>query len=146
MSENFTTKNGCAKEGFLDEEIITARSILNRKKSNEFVSVQVSQSLDETIKLMHKLDLSQLPVTSNGEVVGSISESCVLNALLEHSKEEIDSIGEIMTEPFPLVDLSATTQEISTLINKRNGAVFVKDITGNPQIITEYDLINAIAG
>ncbi len=131
---------------FLDEEIITARSILNRKKSNEFVSVQVSQSLDETIKLMHKLDLSQLPVTSNGEVVGSISESCVLNALLEHSKEDIDSIGEIMTEPFPLVDLSATTQEISTLINKRNGAVFVKDITGNPQIITEYDLINAIAG
>ncbi len=131
---------------FLDEEVITAKSILSRKASSEFVSVDIAQSLDESIATMHEGDLSQLPVTADGKVVGSISEHSILTALLNRAKEDIGSIGEIMAEPFPEVDKNATTQEISALITKENGAVMVKDMVGNHQIITHYDLINAIAG
>ena len=54
-------------------------------------------------------------------------------------------IGDIMNPAFPIIDIQDSCQEISARINKENSAVMVKDISGDFHIITEYDLIQAMA-
>jgi cystathionine beta-synthase len=50
-----------------------------------------------------------------------------------------------MTSSFPFVDLNTTIDKITTIINKENMAVLVEDQNGNIEIITQYDIINAIS-
>jgi cystathionine beta-synthase len=50
-----------------------------------------------------------------------------------------------MNKPFPFVDLKTPVSEISKLISKENTAVLVKKQTADLAIITEFDLIEAMA-
>lgn len=133
---------------FLDtaNEVLTARGILESKKETNFLTVTKGQPLREAIQLMRELGISQLPVVDNEEVVGSIAEHRLLSTLLENPEDATKTVGELMTTAFPFVSLDATSKEISALINKDNSAVLVKDLAGQTNIITEYDLIHAIAG
>ncbi len=128
---------------FLDNDgPMTAKQILDRKGHNEVYSVEKTVKLKEAIEMMRHNDLSQLPVRHNGDVVGSIDESTILNALLEGGANDVASI---MKPPFPKVSLAATSKEISAHIKKGSSAVMVEDIAGMDNIITEYDLIQAMA-
>ncbi|RZK15526.1 MAG: pyridoxal-phosphate dependent enzyme [Pedobacter sp.] len=50
------------------------------------------------------------------------------------------------TEIVTFVDLNTSIDKISSLINKENSAVLVEDESGKIEIITQYDIINAISG
>jgi len=131
---------------FLDDVLPDAESIVRRKDRREIVTIPKDKPLKEAIHLMKQKDISQLPVTDNGRVVGSVTEHKVLSALLADPAAANHPVAEHMAQPFPFVELKATTKEISSLINKENTAVLVKDRSGSMQIITEYDLIHALAG
>ena len=133
---------------FLDDQEgrINALKIIRNKEIKKFVTIKKEKSLKEAIGLMKDLGISQLPVVDNGEIIGSVMEHKILEALLNDPGEVLKTVDNIMAKPFPFVDAGATTKEISALINKDNSAVLVKDDKGNAHIITEYDLIQAIAG
>jgi cystathionine beta-synthase len=132
---------------WLDEESrdITAANIVSRKQLKKFLTVSPDQTLSEAIALMKELGLSQLPVMKNDEVVGSVTDHSLLTHLLDGA-ERNQKVSTVMGKPFPYVDWASTTKEISARINRENSAVLVKDIGGTTHIITEYDLIQAIAG
>ncbi len=50
-----------------------------------------------------------------------------------------------MTASFPFIDLNTSVDKISSIINKDNMAVLVEDEDGKIEIITQYDIINAIS-
>ncbi|MDZ4845891.1 MAG: pyridoxal-phosphate dependent enzyme [Chitinophagales bacterium] len=131
---------------FLEVTMPDAESIIRKKEVKHFLTIAKDKSLREAIAVMKAKGISQLPVTENGELVGSVSEHIILNALLNNLADAQKNVGELMSPPFPFVDLNATTKEISALINKVNSAVLVTDRGGHLHIITEYDLIQAIAG
>lgn len=130
---------------FLDESNVplTAGKIVARKESSAVVSVDKTEKLRGAIATMKELQISQLPVVEGDQIVGSISESVILDALMDGGA---DNVGSIMKPAFPYVVWNTPVKEISALINKDNSAVLVKDIAGTTHIITEYDLIQAIAG
>ncbi|MNT65066.1 CBS domain protein [compost metagenome] len=78
-------------------------------------------------------------------VVGKITESDILSALLENPALKSSSVQDVMTKPFPFVDLKTSIDKISALINKDTQAVLVEDEFGKINIITQYDIINAIS-
>lgn len=131
---------------FLELSMPDAESIISKKEVKQFLTIGIEQPLREAVALMKAKGISQLPVTQNGELTGAVSEHRILNALLNNPADAQKSVGELMSAPFPFVELNATTKEISALINKENSAVLVKDRSGRMHIITEYDLIQAIAG
>lgn len=131
---------------FLETVMPDADSIISKKEVKQFVTIEKNKSLREAIALMKANGISQLPVTENGEIAGSVSEHRILSTLLNNPDDAKKNVGELMSLPFPFVDLKATTKEISALINKENSAVLVTDRQNNLHIITEYDLIQAIAG
>ena len=78
-------------------------------------------------------------------VIGKVTESDILNALLENPSLKSQPVQSITTPSFPFVDLNTSIDKISGMINKDNIAVLVEDANGKIEIITQYDIINAIS-
>lgn len=134
------------ERGFLQDEKLTAKSILAKKEATEIVTLDATKSVLEAINTIKSMNISQIPVTQQGMIVGKIAESDILSALLENPGLKSAPIAEIMTATFPFVDLNTSIDKISSLINKENSAVLVEDESGKIEIITQYDVINAISG
>jgi len=134
------------ERGFLQDEKLTAKSILAKKEATEIVTLDATKSVLEAINTIKSMNISQIPVTQQGMIVGKIAESEILSALLENPGLKSAQISEIMTATFPFVDLNTSIDKISSLINRENSAVLVEDESGKIEIITQYDIINAISG
>ncbi len=133
------------ERGFLKDEKLTAKDIIRKRGKQEIVTIDCEKSVLEAINTMKSLNISQIPVTQKGLVVGKLSEGDILNRLLENSGIRSQKVETIMTAPFPFVDLNSSIDRISALIDKDNSAVMVECADGVFEIITQYDIINAIS-
>lgn len=133
------------ERGFLQDEKLTARTIIRSKENQDVVMIDCEKTVVEAIGTMKTLNISQIPVTQKGMVTGKLTESDILSALLDNPSLKSQPVKNISTKPFPFVDLNTSIDRISSLINKENSAVLVEDESGRIEIITEYDIINAIS-
>jgi cystathionine beta-synthase len=134
------------ERGFLEDEKLTAKSILAKREPQEMITIDSEKTVLEAINTMKALYISQIPVTQKGMVVGRVTESDILTALLENPSIKSSKVAAIQTASFPFVDLNTSIDKISGLINKENSAVLVEDLNGKIEIITQYDIIGAISG
>jgi cystathionine beta-synthase len=132
------------ERGFLKDEKLTAKDIIKKKERQEIITIDCEKTVLEAINMIKSLNISQIPVTQKGMVIGKITESDILDALLENPALKSHPIRSITTAPFPFVDVNTSIDRISAMINKDNIAVLVED-QGNIEIITQYDIINAIS-
>ncbi|MEN0055547.1 MAG: pyridoxal-phosphate dependent enzyme [Mucilaginibacter sp.] len=131
--------------GFLKDGKLTARDIISKKEVQEIITIDCEKSVLEAINTIKSLNISQIPVTQKGMVIGKITESDILASLIENPSIKSQPIKNITTAPFPFVDLNTSIDKISTMINKDNIAVLAEDEQGKIEIITQYDIINAIS-
>ena len=133
------------ERGFLTDEPVTAKAIVDRKQIKNLVAASVSETVASAFKKMKEMNLTQLPVMDGDSIVGSLAEHTILQLLMDNPVHREDEVGKVMGKPFPQVALSATASDISKLISKDSTAVLVKTNAGNWSIITEFDLIEAMA-
>lgn len=133
------------ERGFLQDDKLTAGSILAKKEQQDIVTIDCEKTLMEAIGNMSSLKISQIPVTQKGMVVGKLAESDILKALLENPSLKSAQVQSIMGPTFPFVDMNTSIDRISALINRENSAVLVEGENGKIDIITQYDIINAIS-
>jgi len=131
--------------GFLKDEKMTARNIIQKKENQQIITIDCEKTVLEAINTIKSLNISQIPVTQQGMVIGKITESDILNSLIENPSIKSHPIKNITTAPFPFVDQNTSIDKISAMINKDNIAVLV-EANGEIEIITQYDIINAISG
>ncbi|MBS1501033.1 MAG: pyridoxal-phosphate dependent enzyme [Bacteroidetes bacterium] len=134
------------ERGFLKDEKLTARDIIRKKERQEIITIDCEKSVLEAINVIKSLNISQIPVTQKGMVIGKVTESDILDALLDNPALKSSPVHTITTPSFPFVDLNTSIDKISSMINKDNIAVLVEDEKGGIEIITQYDIINAISG
>jgi cystathionine beta-synthase len=134
------------ERGFLKDEKLTAKSIIAKKEQTEIFTIDCEKTIAEAINTMNTLNISQIPVTQQGMIIGKLAEGDILKALMENPSLKSASVKDIMSASFPFVDLNTSIDKISALINKENSAVLVEDESGKFEIITQYDIINAISG
>ncbi len=113
--------------------------------ARELVQVAPSDSIAAALERMRENDFSQLPVFEDGKPVGALYEDKVLSLALEGKDLKKVVVREAMGEPFPVVQASATVDQITSCITRDCPAVFVSLSNGNFDIITKYDLLHAIA-
>jgi cystathionine beta-synthase len=131
--------------GFLKDGKLTARDIISKKENQEIVTIDCEKTVLEAINTIKSLNISQIPVTQKGMVIGKITESDILDSLIENPGIKSQPVKNISTAPFPFVDLNTSIDNISGMINRDNIAVLVEDDNGKIEIITQYDIINAIS-
>src|SRR5580698_8282310 len=131
--------------GFLQEAEITAIQLIERHKHHRLVTVKNTDTIHEVVSLMKKYNISQVPVTdsTHSNFIGSLNDTEVFMKLLDNPNVGSGKVSEIIQHPFPFVDAKASIKEVSRLITSENRAVIVKDIMGEPHIITKQDIIEA---
>lgn len=132
------------QRGFLDK-VIRVKDLLSKKPEDTFFTIDKSQKLREALEMMKSNDISQMPVTHNDKIVGSLTQNKVLNFILENPIHNTElPIEKIMGDVFPEVSNDIPLKDLNQYITKEVPAVMTKDGTGQYQIITQYDIIQAI--
>ncbi len=90
---------------------------------------------------MNENSVTQIPVLDEYESVGSIRESRVLTKLLENRDLLDATVGEIMDESFPVLDVDASFNEIKAQLQK-SPAVLIEDFKRITGIITRSDVLD----
>lgn len=131
--------------GFLENKTFTsARDIIEaRGKDYELVVVDKNDSVRQAISLMNKQSVSQIPVLDAGQVVGSVTDSKLLNKIIDNPELKDSFVTEVMEEPMKFVALDSTLDVLSSMVDKEK-AVLVRDNGHQIHIITKHDLLAAI--
>jgi cystathionine beta-synthase len=130
--------------GFLDAEL-KVRDLIGQKKEQAFAGISRDDTVREALRMMKEHDYSQMPVLNGEEVVGSVTETDVLNYLLQNPMEHAEHpVREIMRRPFPEVSSDLTLSELGKHITKENPAVVATDRSGRKHLIAQYDILQAI--
>ncbi|MCO5231636.1 MAG: pyridoxal-phosphate dependent enzyme [Chitinophagales bacterium] len=134
--------------GFLEEEKIislpTARDIIRQKENKEFIAISTHDKLAKAIEVFKSREISQMPVQKDKQLVGSITEKNILDAILKYPNALEKNVEEVMEEIFPEVNLNDEISKISELISNDNSAVIVYDENNQAHILTQYDLIHSL--
>lgn len=132
------------ERGFLDTDL-KVKDLIEAKQDKHFFSVSSDQSVKEVLKVMKENDISQLPVMEGDKMVGSVSESALLEFILSNPLTNTDkNVSEILEDGFPFVDMEMNAKEINRYMSKDTKAVISKDQTGTLHILTQYDILQAL--
>ena len=129
--------------GFLEVE--TVRDLLSGLGRRRLVTIDENAKVTEAMELMKKYDIEQIPVMNNGQMSGSISQSGLFKKLIENMELREQLVADVMEKELPSVDLDIPLERLKHYINKDNGAVLVKDESGQYHILTKYDVLNAFS-
>jgi len=131
--------------GFIENnDYATAKNIIKkRSQSYKLISIESDKKIGEVVRLLDELSISQLPVTKSGGFVGSISDTKLLNKLVENPELRDQPISEIMDDPFKFIAMNTTVDTISSMMNHGDKALMVLDDNNEPHIITKQDLLMA---
>ena len=132
------------ERGFLDGEL-TVNDLVTMKEDKTFYSVAKTDTIRTAFQMMKDMDLSQVPVMDDEKVVGSLTESAVLTALLENPMHNTEKAVEtIMGKPFPMVEGDLPFSKLGRFVDKKFSAVLTKDNTGRYHVLTQYDIMRAV--
>ena len=140
--------NWMSDHGFLrrQPDVTVQRVLSARQRCTPVVSVSPTDSLGTAIERMSRDGISQLPVIDNDAVVGSLTETVILNRLIEQPDAREEHVREVMDKPFPIVPKGLHLNHLSAYLEDGPGAVLVEsDQPGQFDIITKSDLISALA-
>ncbi len=133
------------EKGFLEVTGMTARDLVALHVSGELYAVEAAHPVEEAVKVMSEHDFSQVSVTRDGRVVGSLNEAQLYKEIVRDPNLKHKAIEEIMQPAFPFVDISTPVVLLSTMITPENPAVLVRDFkTEKTFIITRSDIIRVM--
>jgi cystathionine beta-synthase len=131
--------------GFLEVTGTTARDLVAAGVSGELCTVEAIRSVEEAAKLMAVHDFSQLSVTKEGRIVGSLNETHLFEEIVRNPAVKKEPVEAIMQPAFPFVDISTPVELLSTMITPANPAVLIRDFkTDKTFIITRSDVIRVL--
>ena len=133
------------EKGFFDKKGLVAKDLVNEHTNAKLITVEATDTVESAVKLMSKMDISQIPVTNDKRIVGSLNESLLFAKVVANPDIKNLKIESIMQPAFPFVDISAPVDSLSAMITDTNPAVLVRDFKlDKTYIITRYDIINAL--
>lgn len=131
--------------GFLDEEP-RVKDLLRKMQGQQLHTVSKKDSVKVAFEIMRDNDISQLPVMDHGKVIGSVTESRVLNFLLEDPDQHAEKpVSDIMSDPFPAVDSDLSINKLQKLFTKTTPAVIAKDRSDRLFLLTRIDLLEMLS-
>lgn len=133
--------------GFLETKSLSIKAkdiIAVRNGNNNLVTVNPKARVSDVILLLNREGIDQIPVTENDQFVGSVSSSTLLEKMIEDPQLREKTVGEVMDKPMLFVAPDSTLDVLSSLLNRENKAVLIRDEEQKVHIITQHDLLRAM--
>ncbi len=118
------------------KETKKAKDVMNSK----IIKLNCGDDIKKAIATMKKFGISQIPVYDDNKMVGFISESLILNALLEAKHE---NICDVMGDRPPTVSEDTPIEVVSSLL-KYSPLVIVFGDRKAKGVITKSDVLNSM--
>ena len=133
------------EKGFFEKTGLTARDLVASGVSGELLALEAVESVEAAVRLMSQHDFSQISITQDGRLVGSLNETHLYSELVKNTAIKAEPVETIMLPAFPFVDVSTPVDLLSTMITPQMPAVLVRDFkTDKTFIITRSDIIRLI--
>jgi cystathionine beta-synthase len=133
------------EKGFFEKSGMTARDLVAAGISGALRSIDGAQPVSAAVQLMGKHDFSQISITHDGRLVGSLNETHLYEELVKDPAIKTEPVESIMQPAFPFVDVSTPVDLLSTMITPVTPAVLVRDFkTDQTFIITRSDVIRVL--
>jgi cystathionine beta-synthase len=133
--------------GFLETKSFSTKAkdlIAGRNGKDSLVTVNPSARVSDVVLLMNREGIDQIPVTDKDQFTGSVSSSSLLEKIIEDPQLRNKTVGEVMDKPMLFVAPDSTLDVLSSLLNKENKAVLIRDDHQKVHIITQHDVLRAI--
>jgi cystathionine beta-synthase len=133
------------EKGFLEKSGMTARDLVASGVSGELLAIEGSEPVETAVSLMGEHDFSQISITRDKRLVGSLNETHLYSQLIAEPAVKSQPVERIMQPAFPFVDISTPVELLATMITPENPAVLVRDFkTDKTFIITRSDVIRVL--
>ena len=139
--------NWMKDHGFIESrKFASAKDIIKNRDYPVILStIDKNITVGEAIVQMNEKGIDQIPVTENGNFVGSLIDSKVLKQLIENPDIKNKSVAQVMDPSFQFVSMNNTLDVLSSLISKENRALLIRDELQKVHIITQSDLLMAMS-
>ncbi|MCI0503143.1 CBS domain-containing protein [Candidatus Micrarchaeota archaeon] len=130
--------------GALEAEQNRGKKTVAQIMSPHIASVAPSDKLQKAISIMKEKDISQLPVLSEGNCVGSLSDGMIVDVIASRG-EDLRKIlvGEVMAESYPVLPAGSLVDVAIGLLHHYR-AVLVEKNGKFAGILTRADVFKAI--
>jgi cystathionine beta-synthase len=132
-------------KGFLEKSGMTARDLVAASLSGELCSIEDNEPVEHALRIMSEHDFSQISITRDHRIVGSLNDMHLYNELLRNPLVKAQPLRTIMQPAFPFVDASTPVDLLSTMITPENPAVLIRDFKSDKTfIITRSDVLRVL--
>lgn len=132
------------ERGFLEEGFKNAKELVDQHGDKNLVMCGSEELVSHAVAKMKDYNISQIPVTKDGEIAGYVDETRLYQQIIENPSLMDEPLASVMLDPLPVVDATAKIEEISAKVSKETPAVLVNLGNGKYHIVTRHDLISAI--
>jgi cystathionine beta-synthase len=105
------------------------------------ISVAPETPVRRALAFVTEQYVSQLPVLTDGDCVGHVSEATLMARVIEDTAVLDRSVQELMDAPFPVVDSHVDLATVTRLLTRRNPAVLVRHGGDLAAILTRHDVL-----
>ncbi len=138
--------NWMKDHGFLEERAFaTANDIITSRQGKDSIfTIEKSSTIGDAIRLMSNEGIDQMPVVEGSEFVGSVAVSVLVEKIINDPTIMKRQVGELMEGTMQFVGLDSTLDVLSSMLNKNNKALLVRDLQEKVHIITQHDILKAM--
>jgi cystathionine beta-synthase len=144
-NEEWMKENQYVEDGIRIQVKEVVRIKNKGKKAGKLIMAAPKDTLMAALKKMRKQDISQLPVFERNKLAGAIYEDSVMELLLKGRNIQKMVVREAMDQALPVVGPSARVDTVMQMISSDKPAVMVQLAKAKYDIITKYDILNAVS-
>lgn len=137
-----------SNNGYLDSDFnASIKDVLLElnKSARPIVSISDRCTIGEAVKVMDEKGISQVPVVSNNEIVGIVSETQLMKPLFNGEYKPSDSIGLLVQPHFKKIDENELLSSVADSLLKKMIVIVTKN--DKPiSILTDIDILQFISG
>ncbi|HET9029003.1 MAG TPA: cystathionine beta-synthase [Candidatus Aquilonibacter sp.] len=109
------------------------------------ITVKPDDTVKTALDLLRKYEISQIPVVKGHEMVGSINDVGVMQAVFDRSDILHKPITDVMGRPFPVLEQFSPVEAAYKLLTLANPAVVVTDDGEPVGVLTRQDIISFLS-
>jgi cystathionine beta-synthase len=109
------------------------------------ITVAETAAVREALDLLRKYEISQLPVTRGNDVVGSINDVGVMQAVFDHADLLHKPVSEVMGRPFPSLETDVEVDRAYKLLTLSNSAIVATEGGKPVGVLTRQDIISFLS-
>ncbi|TAM65079.1 MAG: CBS domain-containing protein, partial [Microbacteriaceae bacterium] len=137
------------QQGFIadNKRATTVGDVLRSKQpSPPLITIDANASVREAMKLLEDYEISQLPVLSGDQVIGSINDVAVMQQVFANADLVQMPVSQVMGRPFPTLDESAEIDRAYKLLALANSAVVITSGERPIGVVARHDIIAFLGG